>query len=420
MNQFLLRMTSASFIWAVILSAQARDLVRPSITAQLADGHDPVTIACFGASTTGLYYHTGGRRAWCDMLGLTLQKAYPLAKLKMVNAGASGETTVDALKRIQASVLVNSPQLVVVEFLLNDVVKVSRTDYHDNLVRIVKAVKSSGADVILCTPNSIYPEDPTRPLDRVMAYVEIVRRVGAELDVPIADCYLAFEQIRSKNERTWMALMDDGLHPNIQGHIVVAEEVAQAIAGKRVSLNDVPPPFPSIPRTLSLLSRHEPVKVLAMPPYDRFIERALREIRPDARVIVTHWTAKSMAEITEESKKRDWAAMWNLKAGEKPDLVIVAIPSGSTAVSREQFDSYNWMLGTSLSFAGFDWDVVPVLPSVTEAKQTDAQRDSEKLALEAIKGHDIGWIARTPGDSSNDYEIVSRWLRGQTRVRTRK
>jgi hypothetical protein len=307
-----------------------------------------------------------------------------------------------------------------VEFLLNDVVKVSPTDYHDNLVKIVKEIESSGAEVILCTPNSIYPEDPTRPLARVVAYVETVRRVGAELHVPVADCYRAFEQIRSKSAWTWMALMDDALHPNIQGHIVVAEEVTQAIAGTRVSLNDVPPPFPSIPRTLSLLSRHEPVKVLAMPPYDRFIERALREIRPDARVIVTPWTAKSMAEITEESKKRDWAAMWNLKVEEKPDLVIVAIPSGSTAVSREQFDSYNWMLGTSLSFAGFDWDVIPVLPSVTEAKQTDVQRDSEKLALAAIKGHDIGWIARNPGDSANDYEIVSRWLRAQTRSRARK
>src|SRR5689334_8235721 len=125
-------MTSASFICVVILSAQARDLVRPSTTAQLTDGYEPVTIVCFGASTTGLYYHTGGRRAWCDMLGLTLQKAYPLAKLKMVNAGVSGETTVDAIKRIQASVLANSPQLVVVEFLLNDVVKVSPTDYHRN------------------------------------------------------------------------------------------------------------------------------------------------------------------------------------------------------------------------------------------------------------------------------------------------
>lgn len=400
-------------IATAFLTAQAHDLAKLNISTKLADGREPVKIVCFGASTTGVYYHTGGRRVWCDMLGLALQRIYPLAQLRMVNAGISGETTQDALKRIEASVIVQKPQLVVVEFLLNDVVKLTLADYRDNLVKIIKAIQNSGSDVILCTPNLIYPDDPTRPLTRVEVYVETVRQVAANMHVPIADCYRAFEEVRSNNVWSWMTLMDDSLHPNMLGHIVVAQEIAHVISDRNVSLGNVPPPFPSIPKTLALLSKHMPVKVLAMPPYDRFIKSALLKISPDAQIIVTPWKAKSSAEIREESKKRDWAAMWNLKEEEQPDLVIVAIPSDSAATSREQFDSYNWMLGTSLSFAGHDWDVVPILPSVIKAKQPDAERNSEKLALKSIQAHDIGWIARKPGDSSSSNEIVSRWLRIQ-------
>jgi len=52
-------------------------------------GQEPVRIVCFGDSVTGVYYHTGGRRAWTDMLGIALGKAYPKAKVEMFNAGIS-------------------------------------------------------------------------------------------------------------------------------------------------------------------------------------------------------------------------------------------------------------------------------------------------------------------------------------------
>jgi acyl-CoA thioesterase I len=411
----LLGIVAASIMLPVLVSAHAHDIARLSVAAQLAAGQERVTIVCFGDSTTGVYYHTGGRRAWCDMLGLALQKQYPLAKIEMVNAGVSGETTFDAVKRVQLSVLAKGPRLVVIDFLLNDVVTVSPRDYHDNLIRIIKEVRTRGAEVILCTPNSISLQDPGRPVVRVEEYVKILRRVGADLKVPVADCYLAFEKIRSRSAWAWMRLMDDAIHPNIRGHILVANEVTRVITGRPSSLVDVPPLFPSIPKTLSLLSRQVPVRVLAMPPYDRFVERAVREISPSAHIIVTPWAIKSLVEVEAERKKGDWPVMWKLKEPERPDLVIVAMPRSSTASNCKQFQSYNWMLGTSMSFAGFGWDVVPVLPSVTDGKRNDLQSASENIAVEAIKGHDLDWIARNPDDSSDGYEIFSRWLRAQTK-----
>ena len=419
MNHLFSRSALAGAILIFLLGAKADQKVRPGITTLLADSRVPITIACFGDSVTGVYYHTGGRRAWCDMLGIALKRAYPRAQLEMVNAGVSGDTTFDGLKRIQADVLAKRPNLVVVMFGMNDVARVSLADYQNNLAQIVKECRSGGAKVILCTPNLIYAEDPHRPMARLAEFADAVRRIGAELRVPVADCYRRFEAIRSKSNFAWMALMSETIHPNMRGHIVIAEEVLRAITGKRVSLGDVPPPFPIIPNTLSLLSKHALVRVLAMPPYDRFIGPALREISPDTHVDVTTWTVegKSLAEIEEEGTRRNWLSLHPISPVEKPDLVITAIPSSATAPTRKQFyRSYNGILNSCFSFAGFEWDVLAILPSVAERQQTSAQSASEMLALEAIKGHDIGWIARAPGDSATEYEIFSRWLRSQAKA----
>jgi len=46
-------------------------------TTQLMEAGQPVRIVCFGDSITGVYYHTGGRRAWCDLLGVALVGRVP-------------------------------------------------------------------------------------------------------------------------------------------------------------------------------------------------------------------------------------------------------------------------------------------------------------------------------------------------------
>jgi lysophospholipase L1-like esterase len=92
----------------------------------LAEGKQPVTIVCFGDSITGVYYHTGGRRAWPEMLGLALRRLYPAAPVEVVNAGLSGDTTVGALARMEAEVLRHQPHLVAVMFGMDDALTARR------------------------------------------------------------------------------------------------------------------------------------------------------------------------------------------------------------------------------------------------------------------------------------------------------
>ena len=272
-------------------------------TAKLLETGQPVKIVCFGDSITGVYYPTGGRRAWCDMLGIALHRIYPQAKIEMINAGISGHTTSQALARMDADVLRHHPQLVVVMFGMNDVVNnatgVSPEIFRANLAQIVKRARAQGGEVILMTPNSIYSDDPRRAPWYLTDYVEIVRQVGKELEVPVTDCFRTYEAVRSVNRWAWVRLMSDSLHPNMRGHKVFAEEVAWTISGKRVSLADVPLLQPGLPRVLSRLRAQQPVKVIAMKPYDSLIGPALQSLFPGAQIQVTTWDAnqKSLASI---------------------------------------------------------------------------------------------------------------------------
>jgi acyl-CoA thioesterase I len=216
--------------------AVAADHLKPVI-ALMKSGSEPVRIVCFGDSITGVYYHTGGRRAWCDMLGIALSRIYPKAKLEMINAGVSGNTSGMGLARIDADVLARRPHLVAAMFGM--VAGAPQHLFETNLQTIVRLSRETSAAVVLCTPNSIYP-NPIRPAERLAAYAQTVRQVAQDLSVPLADCYQAFEDRRSRDPLAWKLLMSETAHPSMNGHKLFAEVISQTISGRRVSLTDVP------------------------------------------------------------------------------------------------------------------------------------------------------------------------------------
>src|SRR5262245_298328 len=93
-------------------------------TRERLEKRQPLKIVCLGDSVTGVYYHTGGRRAYPEMVPLAIRKAFPQAEVTAINAGISGNSTVDALKRLDRDVLAHRPHLVTVMFGLNDMVRV--------------------------------------------------------------------------------------------------------------------------------------------------------------------------------------------------------------------------------------------------------------------------------------------------------
>lgn len=371
------------------------------IEMALVSGKTPVRIVCFGDSITGVYYHTGGRRAWCDMLGIALQSIYPRAKLELHNAGISGNRIPAGLERLQRDVLAYKPHLVIVMFGMNDCLAAAPEAFKENLRTIVQCCRDAGADVVLCTPNSIYPEDPER-FANLPAHVDAVRTLSAELSVPLADCYLAYETVRAADPVAWKLLMSETIHPGMNGHRLFAETILETISGMKVVLDAVPPPAPALRFTFDRLSQKQPVTVIAAPPYDTLMPNVLRAIYPDAVIHLTSWPLGTLAEMEQWSQ--------GIRA-QTPNLVVVAVPANARGVTDETFiRSYSWILNYSLAFGVAEWDTIAILPSVTERELSGDAIAYANLAQRVIAGSDLSCVVRTDGDDAEPEQILKRWL----------
>jgi len=387
--------------WIVAPVADAQQLE----TAAMIRSGEPVRIVCFGDSVTGVYYHTGSRRAYTDMLGLALKKTHRRANVTMVNAGISGHTTVNALARIDTDVLAHKPTLVTVMFGLNDMTRVPLEKYRENLVTIIRKCRAVGAELVLCTPNNVI-DTSSRPTGKLLEYCQVVRQVAREQDVALWDCYNAFEQIRTRDAFAWRMLMSDEIHPNMDGHKRIAEGMARRITGHAVSLVDIPPPADAVPNTVAHVRQTQPIKVMAMPPLDRMIGPIMKGLAPELTLEIIPWPTegKSLPDLEIEARAQVRAL--------KPDLVLLAIPRAAEAETREAYvKSYAWVMNWSLHFSSNQWDCIVIHPSVLEPA---APADSyDRLVRQLVAAQDLSLIDRGRRDNRPAEKIIRDWLTGQ-------
>ena len=376
----------------------------PGKTEQLLrEGKEPVRIVCIGDSITGVYYHTGGLRAYPEMLEVALHKVYPNAQVTVRNAGISGDTLRGGLARLERDVLAHKPHLVTVMFGMNDLVRIPLAEFRQNLKTISTRCREAGAEVLLCTQNSVM-ETPARPGSKLAEFTQVIRDLGKEESVGVADCYAAYEAVKARDSLEWTLLHSDAIHPNMDGHKVFAAVIAQAISGKAVSLDDVGPPMPAMRHTSALLKAGKPVKVLAMPPFDKLIGPALEHLYPKAKVTTTLWPVEgqSLAQLELAAKKVRTMGM---------DLVLIAVPATANAASPEEFHKhYAWIMNWSLSFGPQQWDVIVAPPSAAKPELSPDERRHEDFALRLIAAQDLHALARKTGDKNSTDELLRHWL----------
>jgi acyl-CoA thioesterase-1 len=135
--------------------------------------------------------------------------------IDLVNAGVSGDTTAGGLRRIDW-ILKQSPDVVVVGLGANDGLRgISPQASEQNLRSIIAKILSAGADVLLLgmqLPPNYGPE-------HTQAFREMYPRIARELNVPLVPFLL--EGVGGDPSLN----LSDGIHPNAEGHRVVARTV---------------------------------------------------------------------------------------------------------------------------------------------------------------------------------------------------
>jgi len=226
----------------------------------------PFTIVSFGDSTTA---PRGSVDVYTSQLESRL-KSSP-SPVRLVNKGVPGNTTDMAMKRFETDVLGEKPDLVIIQFGINDSMvdvwkkppaqasRVSLEKYDKNLRFFVGEIRKNGGDVILMTPNPLrwtptlrgyYAKPPYDPndekgLDPILEkYAQAVRAVAQDLNVPLVDVYDLYDAWEKTNGESCVKLLGDGMHPNTQGQTLTTDAlepiVRSKIAAPKTGVNDSP------------------------------------------------------------------------------------------------------------------------------------------------------------------------------------
>ena len=362
-------------------------------------------IVCLGDSVTGVYYHTGGQRAYPEMLELALNASHSDTVVRVINAGVSGNTTSDGLARLEADVLQHRPKIVTISFGLNDMVRVPADQFRLNLEQLIDRCRAEDSLVVLCTPNAVINTEG-RPVVKLEEYCEIIRTVANDKHVTVCDQYLAGERLKERAPWTWRLTMSDAIHPNMDGHKRMAEELYRCLIGSDVSLDQVEPPAPNLAKTRKQLSEGSTIRVLAMEPLAASVEAAIRRVNANAKIELTLWitTGKTLTQLEQEANATVRAL--------KPDLVVLTIPADAQFESDEQFvHSVSWIMNWSLSFGRQEWDCVVVHPSVFTAFDHPAKAD---LIRRLVHAQHLGLIDRTSEPKPPD-EVMNAWFGSELR-----
>lgn len=189
-------------------------------TVQDLSGGCDVKIVAFGDSiTAGFAVRHGFPHFW----KILLKEKYPEARIKITNAGTSGDTTLDGLAKLDWSVLSHNPDLVTVNFGINDcVMGISLDEFRSNFAEIAERIIANKSELLLL---SSQPLETPGYNKLVREYYQAIEEIAKDMGVGFVDVY-----------RAWMDRVEEGIplsslilpgldHPNEEGYKIIAEEL---------------------------------------------------------------------------------------------------------------------------------------------------------------------------------------------------
>ena len=180
-----------------------------------------VTIVAYGDSiTAGFAVRRGFPSFWKQML----EEKYPEAGVEMINSGISGDTTMDGLARLDWAVLSYEPDLVTINFGINDcVLGLGLEELEMNLVEMVRRIRAGpGSEILLLSSQPL----ETPPYDRLVRdYYQAIERVAKEMDVGFVDVHGAWMLLAQQGTPLSSLILPGLDHPNEAGYKIIAEEL---------------------------------------------------------------------------------------------------------------------------------------------------------------------------------------------------
>lgn len=185
-----------------------------------------VNIVCHGHSVPAGYFKTpvvDTFNAYPYLLHRGLKERFPYAVLNVIVTAIGGENAEAGAKRFERDVLALRPDVVTIDYALNDrAIGLERAEAAWR--QMIEVALQHHVRVILLTPTpdlNAHLDDPADPLNQ---QAEQVRLLAREYGVGLVDSLAAFQSAIRRGQKL-NKLMAQSNHPNRKGHELVAREL---------------------------------------------------------------------------------------------------------------------------------------------------------------------------------------------------
>jgi acyl-CoA thioesterase I len=220
-------------VLAGVLTAHAGEPARPEtyLTSLIAElrkdwpGNRTVNIVFHGHSVPAGYFRTPEVRsleAYPHLVREGLARLFSHAVINVIISAKGGEDSVDGAARFERDVLAHNPDVVLIDYSLNDRrpgLEAARAAW----TKMIVAARNRGAAVILLTPTPDLRASLGDPSDPLEQHAAQVRQLAGAFGVGLVDSLWIFEQ--GADAEHMPELMAQSNHPNERGHRLVAAEI---------------------------------------------------------------------------------------------------------------------------------------------------------------------------------------------------
>ncbi|MDA3963587.1 MAG: GDSL-type esterase/lipase family protein [Planctomycetota bacterium] len=188
----------------------------PNLAAKLAKGED-IDVVFIGGSIT---VQGGAKTGYVTAVNEWLQKTYPKSVIRVHNRGVSGTNSDFGAKRFERDVLSENPDLVLIEFSVNDL----KRDMKRSMERMVQKAWRHDPSIDIVIFYTLHKDQlPSYAAGTLPKSASSHETVAIHYNVPtIAPAQVAAAQINA-GTLAWDAFGKDACHPTAQGQALFGE-----------------------------------------------------------------------------------------------------------------------------------------------------------------------------------------------------
>ena len=211
------------------------NVARLAAAMKKAANGEKVTVGVIGGSITQGSSASNQANCYASKFNDWWVNKFPSAEINFINAGIGGTNSYLGVHRVDEQLLSYRPDVVIVEFSVNDTDKVINKYSYDSLVRKILSGEQNPAVMLLFTT-----------MDNGTSLQDVHKEIGEAYDLPMISYHDAVYPEVAAGTLNWADISPDNIHPNDAGHDIIGQILSRYLDGiydKLDSITEEPAPF---------------------------------------------------------------------------------------------------------------------------------------------------------------------------------